>query len=69
MDVSEVVLTVVAVTVGIMLTCSVLIPIASEQMEILEEGGLGTWSALVGVVVVCVLISLVIVALHNYSKR
>lgn len=68
MEVSQVVTTIVAVTVGVMLTCSMLIPLATEQMDALNDADLGTWASLIGVVVICVLISLVVVALHNYSK-
>lgn len=69
MEVRQVVTTIVAVTVGVMLTASLLIPIAQEEMAELEAQGFGNWSNLVGMVVVVTLISLVVVALYAYTSK
>ena len=69
MEVRQVVTTIIAVTIGVMLTCSLLIPVAQENMSNLEAQGLGNWANLVGVVVVVTLISLVVVALYAYSNK
>lgn len=68
MEVRTVVTTIVAVTIGVMLTCSLLIPTAQDEMEKLTQQGLDSWSSLVGLVVVVTLISLVVVALYSYTK-
>lgn len=68
MEVRTVVTTIVAVTIGVMLTCSLLIPTAQDEMAKLSEQGLESWSSLVGLVVVVTLISLVVVALYSYTK-
>jgi uncharacterized membrane protein SpoIIM required for sporulation len=68
MEVRTVVTTIVAVTIGVMLTCSLLIPTAQDEMAKLSEQGLDSWSSLVGLVVVVTLISLVVVALYSYTK-
>ena len=60
--------TIVAETIGEMLTCSLLIPTAQDEMAKLSEQGLESWSSLVGLVVVVTLISLVVVALYSYTK-
>lgn len=69
MEVRDVVTTIVAVTVGVMLTASLLIPIAQEEMAELDAQGFGNWSNLVGMVVVVTLISLVVVALYAYTSK
>lgn len=69
MDVRTVVITIVSVTVGVMLTCSLLIPIAQEQIDALNSSGQSSWAALVGVVVMVTLISLVVVALYSYTDK
>lgn len=69
MDVRTVVITIVSVTVGVMLTCSLLIPIAQEQIDALNTAGQSSWAALVGVVVMVTLISLVVVALYSYTDK
>lgn len=68
MDVRTVVTSIVAVTIGVMLTCSLLIPVAQDEMQKLTDQGLDNWSSLVGLVVIVTLISLVVVALYAYTK-
>lgn len=69
MEIRTVVTTIVAVTLGVMLCGSLLIPIASDIMKSLSDAGEDTWSAMVGVVVLVSLVSLVVVALYSYSEK
>lgn len=69
MEIRTVVTTIVAVTLGVMLCGSLLIPIASDIMKDLSDAGEDTWSAMVGVVVLVSLVSLVVVALYSYSEK
>lgn len=69
MEIRTVVTTIVAVTLGVMLCGSLLIPIASDIMQDLSDAGEDTWSAMVGVVVLVSLVSLVVVALYSYSEK
>lgn len=68
MDVSTVVMTVVAVTVGIMLIGSLLIPQAETVINKLQQNH-SDWAALFGVVVICSIISLVVVALYAFKNK
>lgn len=68
MEVRTVVTTIVAVTIGVMLTCTLLIPTAQEQISGLESAGFGNWASMVELVVLVTLISLVVVALYSYTK-
>lgn len=67
MDVSSVVVSVVAVTVGVMLIGSLMIPQVTKVMADLEEEH-SDWASLLGVVVVCSIIGLVAVALYTFKK-
>lgn len=69
MEIRTVVTTIVAVTLGVMLCGSLLIPIASDIMDDLTEAGESTWASMVGVVVLVSLVSLVVVALYSYSEK
>ena len=69
MEIRTVVTTIVAVTIGVLLIGSLLIPIASDVMEDLNAADEGTWATMVGVVVLCSLVSLVVVALYSYSEK
>lgn len=68
MDVKTVVTTIVAITIGVMLIGSLLIPIASDVMADLE-GTHSNWANLIGVVVVVSIVSLVAVALYSYTSK
>lgn len=67
MDVSSVVMSVVAVTVGVMLIGSMMIPQVTKVMSDLEASH-PDWASLLGVVVVCSIIGLVAVALYTFKK-
>lgn len=69
MEIRTVVTTIVAVTLGVMLCGSLLIPIASDIMDSLTDAGETTWASMVGVVVLVSLVSLVVVALYSYSEK
>lgn len=68
MDVSTVVMTVVAVTIGVMLIGSLLIPQAETVINKLKTDH-SDWAALFGVVVICSIISLVVVALYAFKGK
>lgn len=69
MEIRTVVTTIVAVTLGVLMVGSLLIPIASGVMDTLTDAGEDTWSAMVGVVVLVSLVSLVVVALYSYTEK
>ena len=69
MEIRTVVTTIVAVTLGVMLCGSLLIPIASDVMDQLTAAGEGTWASMVGVVVLVTLVSLVVLALYSYTEK
>lgn len=67
MDVKEVVTTIVAITVGVLLIGSLLVPQAQTVIDTMTAAGQGNWASLVGVVVIVCIVSLVVVALHAYK--
>lgn len=67
MDVSNVVMTIVSVTVGVLLIGSLLIPQAEQVIADLQADH-PDWAGLLGVVVICSIISLVIVALYAFKN-
>lgn len=67
MDVSSVVLSVVAVTIGVMLVGTLLIPQVDKVTASLSADH-SDWAALFGVVVVCSIIGLVAVALYAFKS-
>ena len=67
MDVSSVVMSVVAVTIGVMLIGSLMIPQVTQVMDDLQETH-SDWASLLGVVVVCSIVGLVAVALYTFKK-
>lgn len=67
MDVSSVVVSVVAVTVGVMLIGSLMIPQVTKVMAELQTDH-SDWASLLGVVVVCSIVGLVAVALYTFKK-
>lgn len=66
MDVSSVVITVVAVTVGVMLIGSLLIPQVDKVVTNISATH-KDWADLLSVVVVCAIIGLVAVALYAFK--
>lgn len=68
MDVSSVVMSVVAVTIGVMLIGSLMIPQVTSVMDDLQETH-SDWASLLGVVVVCSIVGLVAVALYTFKSK
>lgn len=68
MDVSSVVMTIVSVTVGVLLIGSLLIPQAEQVIADLQTDH-PDWASLLGVVVICSIISLVVVALYAFKMK
>ena len=71
LSINSVVITIIALAIGIVLIGSMLAPIASDVMaDMTDLGGDGaTWANLVGVVVIMAVLGLVIVAVNNYTKK
>lgn len=71
LTVSNVVLTIIAIAIGLTLIGSLLSPIAVSVMSDLTDlGGDGiTWANLVGVTVIISILGLIIVAVNSYTKK
>lgn len=67
MEVRDVVTTIVAITIGVLLIGNLLVPQAQSVINTMNEQDQGGWASLVGVVVVISIISLVVVALYAYK--
>ena len=78
LSINTTVISIIAVSIGVVLIGSLLAPIAADVMADLtatdssgnalyEDGG--TWSNLIGVVVIMAILGLVIVAVNNYTKK
>lgn len=71
LSINSVVITIVAIAIGLVLIGSLLAPQANTVMTDLKSkyGADGTsWANLVGVVVVVSIIGLIVVAVNNYTK-
>lgn len=69
MDVRGTVLTIISVTVGVILCCSVLIPIATEQVGILnEDPDTKQWGTLISLTVTLTILGIVVAALYMYTS-
>lgn len=68
MDVSSVVMTVVAVTIGVILIGNLMIPQVTNIMADLQETH-SDWADLLGVVVICSIVGLVAVALYAFKSK
>lgn len=62
------VMTVLAVTIGVILIGNLLIPQATSLMSDLSETH-GDWADLIGVVVICSIVGLVAVALYAFKSK
>lgn len=71
LSINSVVITIIAIAIGIVMIGSLLSPIAVNTMESMT--GLGsdgaTWANLVGVVVIMAILGLIIVAVNQYTKK
>lgn len=69
MDVRQVVMTIIAITVGVLLVGTLLVPQAQSVIDSLTKSGQGTWASLIGVVVMISIIGLVLVSVYGFSER
>lgn len=71
LSINSVVITIIALAIGIVLIGSLLAPIATDTISSLSSMGDngGTWASLVGVVVVMAVLGLIIVAINNYTSK
>lgn len=71
LSINSVVITIIAVAIGIVLIGSLLAPIATDVMADLNVigGEAATWANLVSVVVIVSVIGLIVVAVNNYTKN
>ena len=72
LSVNSVVMTIIAVAIGLVMIGSLLGPIATDVMADLTDLGTtdgATWANLVGVTVIVSILGLVIVAVNNYTKK
>lgn len=71
LSINSVVLTIIAVAIGVVMIGSMLAPIAAGVMEDLHNlGGDGVqWASLVGVTVMFSILGLVIVAVNSFTRK
>lgn len=69
MQIKAVITSIVAITIGVLLIGSLLVPIASDTMKELTNSQHGTWATMVGVVVLMSFVSLVVIALYSFSEK
>ena len=69
MEIRNVVMSIVSITVGILLVGSLLAPQAADTMQVLDDLDEGGWASLVGVTVVMVIISLILIAVLGFSAK
>lgn len=69
MDVRQVVMTIIAITVGVLLVGTLLVPQAQSVIDSLTKSGQGAWASLIGVVVMISIIGLVLVSVYGFSDR
>lgn len=69
LSINSVVITIIAIAIGIVLIGSLLAPTANTVMaDLLQYSDGQTWADLVGVVVVISIIGLIVVAVNSYTK-
>ncbi len=71
MDIISTVLTVVSLSIGTVMVAELLIPIAQNEIDILDamEGVNPAWGSLLGVVVTLSIVSLVLIAVTGFTGR
>lgn len=71
LSINSVVITIIAVAIGLVLIGSLLAPIAINVQDTLIDlgGDGGTWANLVGVTVIFCVLGLILVAVNNYTKN
>lgn len=71
LSINSVVITIIAIAIGIVMIGSLLSPIAVDTMASMTNLGDdgATWANLVGVVVIMAILGLIIVAVNQYTKK
>lgn len=70
MDIRDVVGTIVALGIGVVLMCSFLIPLALDQIAALPEGANGeSWGTLLKLVITISIVGLIAVAAYGFLQR
>lgn len=69
LSINSVVLTICAVAIGVVMIGSLLAPIANDVMiDLSKLSNGGSWSTMVGVVVVVSILGLIVVAINHFTK-
>lgn len=68
MDVKGTVVTVISVTIGVILCCTVLIPQTDLVLDGMSESELSQWGGLIDLVVLMTILGLVVAALYMYTS-
>lgn len=66
MELREVIGTIVALAIGIILFCSFLIPVALEQISALPESAPSQWGSLLRIVIMIAIVGLIAVAAQGF---
>lgn len=71
LSINSVVITIIALAIGIVLIGSMLAPVAADVIENMTDlgGDAATWANLVGVVVIMAVLGLVVVAVNSYTRK
>lgn len=68
MEIQNVVMSILAVTIGLLLIAYMLVPIGTDAMSVLHDVN-PTWETLAGVVILVSIIGLVVVAISGYMRK
>ena len=68
MDVKGTVVTVISVTIGVILCCTVLIPQTDLVLQTMPDEELAQWGGLIDLVVLFTVLGLVVAALYMYTS-
>lgn len=69
MEIRNVVMSVVSITIGIILVGSLLAPQAQTVMQDLAGRGEAGWASMIGLTVIMVIISLILIAILGFSAK
>lgn len=69
MEIRNVVMSVVSITIGIILVGSLLAPQAQTVMQELSDSGEAGWASMIGLTVLMVIISLILIAILGFSAK
>ena len=68
MEIQNVIMSIIAVAIGLILIANLLIPIADEAITTMN-GVNPTWGTLAGVVVLISIVGLIVVAISGYMRK